>query len=233
MDQDRQTVGASTSTYAYPTTSNRLTQVGALARTYDADGSTLSDGANTFTYDARERLVRAVSAAGATDYKVNAMGQRIRKTGAQGDTLYHYDTQGRLIAETSATTGAIQKEYIYLGDIPVAVIDASIAGSTTATAPAQPSYTARAGTAVTLTVNVAGNAPTGTVTFREGTTVLGTASVSNGAASLTLMNLAVGQHTISAGYSGDARNAVSTATLQVTIQPDLSWLPPILQFLLD
>jgi YD repeat-containing protein len=39
----------------------------------------------------------------------------------QGDTVFHYDAQGRLIAE-SGTGGAIQKEYIYLGDTPVAVI---------------------------------------------------------------------------------------------------------------
>jgi len=35
--------------------------------------------------------------------------------------VYHYDAQGRLIAETSAS-GTFRKEYIYLGDIPVAVI---------------------------------------------------------------------------------------------------------------
>jgi hypothetical protein len=35
--------------------------------------------------------------------------------------LYHYDAQGRLIAETSAS-GAPRREYIYLGDAPVAVI---------------------------------------------------------------------------------------------------------------
>jgi len=35
--------------------------------------------------------------------------------------VYHYDAQGRLIAETSAG-GAVRKEYIYLGEIPVAVI---------------------------------------------------------------------------------------------------------------
>jgi len=52
---------------------------------------------------------------------VNSLGQRIRKTNTQGDTVYHYDSQGRLIAETSAA-GATRKEYIYLGDIPVAVI---------------------------------------------------------------------------------------------------------------
>ncbi|HEX7221243.1 MAG TPA: RHS repeat domain-containing protein [Burkholderiales bacterium] len=52
---------------------------------------------------------------------MNALGQRVRKTNSLGDTVYHYDTGGRLIAETSAA-GALRREYIYLGDIPVAVV---------------------------------------------------------------------------------------------------------------
>jgi hypothetical protein len=52
---------------------------------------------------------------------VNSFGQRIRKTNAQGDIVYHYDAQGRLIAESSPS-GEIQKEYVYLGDIPVAIL---------------------------------------------------------------------------------------------------------------
>lgn len=52
---------------------------------------------------------------------MNALGQRIRKTNAQGDTVYHYDSQSHLIAETSPT-GTVQREYVYVGDTPVAVI---------------------------------------------------------------------------------------------------------------
>jgi YD repeat-containing protein len=72
-------------------------------------------------YDSRGRLVQATGSAGSTTYQVNSVGQRIRKTNAQGDTLYHYDAQGRLISETSAS-GTPRREYIYLGDAPVAVI---------------------------------------------------------------------------------------------------------------
>jgi YD repeat-containing protein len=180
------TVGPATSNYNYAPLSNRLTDVAGTARTYDANGSSVTDGANTFSYDTRGRMTRAVSSVGTTDYTVNAVGQRIRKTNTQGDTIYHYDSQGRLISETRATDGAVRKEYIYLGDIPVAIIDPSIAGSTSATTPTQSFYSAQAGTPVPLTANVAGNSPGGTVTFREGATVLGTATVSNGSASLTL-----------------------------------------------
>jgi YD repeat-containing protein len=227
------TVGPTTSNYTYAALSNRLTDVAGIARTYDANGSSLTDGANTFSYDTRGRMTRAVSSLGTTDYTVNAVGQRIRKTNPQGDTIYHYDSQGRLISETTATNGAVRKEYIYLGDIPVAIIDPSIAGSTTATTPTQPSYSGQAGTPVTLTANVAGNSPAGTVTFREGAIVLGTATVSNGSASLTLATLALGQHTVTATYSGDANNAPSTGTMQVVIYPLAAWLLPLLELILD
>lgn len=76
---------------------------------------------NQYAYDTRGRLTQAISVVGTTNYQLNSLGQRIRKTNPQGDTLYHYDAQGRLITESSAS-GAIQKEYLYLGDIPVAVI---------------------------------------------------------------------------------------------------------------
>lgn len=118
------TVGAATDTYTYSGTSNRLSTItGGANRSsgYDANGSVTGDGLNTFGYDTRGRLTQAISAIGATTYQVNSVGQRVRKTNTQGDTVYHYDAQGRLIAESS-TSGQIQKEYLYLGDTPVAVI---------------------------------------------------------------------------------------------------------------
>jgi YD repeat-containing protein len=109
---------------SYASTSNQLTQItGGANRTYvhDANGSITADSVNSFAYDTRGRLTQAVSAIGPTSYQVNSLGQRIRKTNTQGDTVYHYDAQGRLIVETGAS-GAIKKEYLYLGDTPVAVI---------------------------------------------------------------------------------------------------------------
>jgi hypothetical protein len=42
-----------------------------------------------------------------------------------------------------------------------------------------------------------------------------------------------GQHTIIATYSGDANNALSTATFQVVIYPLAAWLIPFLELILD
>ena len=88
---------------------------------FDANGSTTADGNNTYVYDIRGRLVQATSSIGATSYQINALGQRIRKTNSLGDAVFHYDTAGRLIAETSPA-GALKRELIYLGDIPVGVV---------------------------------------------------------------------------------------------------------------
>jgi YD repeat-containing protein len=44
----------------------------------------------------------------------------VRKSNSLGDTVFHYDTNGRLIAE-SDPGGALRRELIYLGDVPVAV----------------------------------------------------------------------------------------------------------------
>jgi len=61
--------------------------------------------------------------------------------------------------------------------------------------------------------------PTGTVTFLEGATVLGTAALSGGAAAFSPQGLAVGDHTITVQYSGDANYAACTSgTTAVSIQ---------------
>jgi YD repeat-containing protein len=120
------TVGAATETLAYSSTSNRiatLTPASGPVRNFafDANGSTTNDWVNSYAYDVRGRMVQATSTIGTTSYQVNALGQRVRKTNTQGDTVFHYDSGGRLIAETGAG-GALKREILYLGDIPVGVV---------------------------------------------------------------------------------------------------------------
>ncbi len=82
---------------------------------------------------------------------------------------------------------------------------------------------ATTGTAVTLTTQVASTAgtPTGTVTFLNGSTVLGTATVSStGSATLTLSTLPTGALSLTAAYGGDANFRASTSALAVTTVQD-------------
>lgn len=64
--------------------------------------------------------------------------------------------------------------------------------------------------ATTLKATVAGGAPTGTVEFRDGATLLGSAPLVGGVAQLAVSSMAVGNHTLSAAYLGDNTHDVST-----------------------
>ncbi len=74
------------------------------------------------------------------------------------------------------------------------------------------------GSAVTFSATITGNTPTGTVTFKDGSSTLATASVSGNLATYTTSTLIAGNHTISAAYAGDGNNTASVSpTLSQTI----------------
>jgi hypothetical protein len=96
------------------------------------------------------------------------------------------------------------------------------------------------GQAVTFTARVAAvspgaGTPSGTVTFKEGTTVLGFGTLSGGQVRITTSSLTTGSHAITAAYSGDTNfkagnaaaltqtvNAASTVTsLTSTVNPSV------------
>jgi hypothetical protein len=86
---------------------------------------------------------------------------------------------------------------------------------------------AQAGQPVTFSADVsalAGVTPTGTITFYDGTTVLGVVSLNSmGMAALTVSDLAVGSHSITAVYSGDATySGSSSSALQEVIDDQMS-----------
>jgi len=63
---------------------------------------------------------------------------------------------------------------------------------------------------VTFTATTPASA-TGTITFLDGTTILGTGSLNNGNAALTTSTLIVGSHVITVSYGGDPNNNSSTS----------------------
>ena len=76
------------------------------------------------------------------------------------------------------------------------------------------------GQSVTFKVKInpaSGSDPTGTVTFMDGATPLGTVAVSSKKATLATSSLALGSHTITATYSGDATYAGSSDSLTQTV----------------
>lgn len=116
------TLGAASTNFSYASASNRLTQVAGVQTNViamDANGATISNGASQFSYDARGRVVSANTAVGQVSYTINALGQRVQKTTPSSSTVFHYDIGGRLIGESTA---GVVTEYIYLDDVPVAVL---------------------------------------------------------------------------------------------------------------
>ena len=97
--------------------------------------------------------------------------------------------------------------------------------TTTALALTSGSTPANSGTPLTFTATVTGASPTGNVAFYDGTTLLGTSALSGSSqASLTTSNLAIGSHSITAQYAGNATNATSaSAALAIEIT---SLMPP-------
>ena len=67
------------------------------------------------------------------------------------------------------------------------------------------------GQSLTFTATLAAASPTGSVTFRDGANVLGTAPISGASANFTTTALGVGTHAITAQYAGDAQNTSATS----------------------
>lgn len=94
--------------------------------------------------------------------------------------------------------------------IPLSV--EKLSSTTTATAPAR----AKTGTTFTVEATVDGETdavPTGAVTVKDGDTVLATAPLTSGKASVVVnaSNLSADEHALTVAYSGDATHAPSTA----------------------
>jgi hypothetical protein len=87
-------------------------------------------------------------------------------------------------------------------------------GASTTTAVGSSANPSTFGQAVTLSATIQtafGGSATGTITFLDGTTSLGTATVSSNAAQLSLSSLSAGSHSITAKYNGDANFSGSTS----------------------
>jgi Ca2+-binding RTX toxin-like protein len=70
----------------------------------------------------------------------------------------------------------------------------------------------------TATVNSADGAPSGSVVFKDGVKVLGTATLANGVATIATSSLLIGNHPITASYSGGASSSTSIAATERVVR---------------
>ncbi|MEJ1970014.1 MAG: hypothetical protein WDN03_15485 [Rhizomicrobium sp.] len=71
-------------------------------------------------------------------YVYNAQDQRAAKTAGGSTFQFVYDSAGHLIEEADAATGAAIREYIWLDDLPVAIVVHSGGGATSTTSTRPP-----------------------------------------------------------------------------------------------
>lgn len=146
----------------------------------------------------------AISIATGGKANLNYTGTRSIASLTLGGVLQPAGTYG------SNASSAANKSDTYFTSTGLGVLNVLLIPTTTAvTSNLTPAMT---GSAVTFTATVSGGTPTGSVTFYDGPTPLGTSPL-NGSfqATLTRSNLTAGTHTISAQYAGDPSHATSTS----------------------
>ncbi|WP_430390912.1 RHS repeat-associated core domain-containing protein [Dyella sp. 20L07] len=126
--------GLATGIYSYQSGTHHLTSIGNASRVYDANGNTTGStvGGDTFGlgYNGRNRMT-VVQRNGGTvgTYTYNALGQRTAKVATLPASLgqrFVYDENSQLLGEYGSST----RDYVWLGDLPVALVDTAGTTST-------------------------------------------------------------------------------------------------------
>ena len=119
-------VNTSTQTQTYATASNRMTNNGSAAQTFDANGNLITNSTKTYTYNSANRLnTYKLSGVIKAQMQYNAMGQRTAKLQVTKPMHFHYDQSGRFIGSTAFNSdGTLYQRYewIYLDDMPIAQV---------------------------------------------------------------------------------------------------------------
>ena len=123
-------------TYTIADDSNRLNAVSAAGTggqnatyVYDEVGNITNDGQYGYDYDVRGRLSRVFQGANTiARYDYNAISERVSKTIGSDTRYFLYGLTSKLIAETDID-GGISKEYIYLGDRLLSIVEVDVGQS--------------------------------------------------------------------------------------------------------
>jgi ELWxxDGT repeat protein len=125
-----------------------------------------------------------------------------------------------LTAGTHTLTAAYEGSTDFAGSSSTGLtqtVTSTTTRATTSTRLTSSAPSVQVGQAVTLTATITTSAVglpamTGNVTFRNGSTVLGSAAINKGVATLSVANLPAGTHTLTAAYEGNTDFAGSSST---------------------
>ena len=186
-----------------------------------AQGSTSSAMTLTITNSGTASLSISNVAEGGTD----AADFPVSSDGCNGATVAAGSTCTLSIKFSPSTAGAESAALTFTDNASDSPEMVSLTGTGTAPTATASTTTLSAsatsiaiGTSVTFTATVTPASgtptPTGTVTFKDGTTTLGTGMLnSSGAATYSSSALAIGSHSITASYGGDSRNLASVSSV--------------------
>lgn len=197
--------------YAYDSQNRLASTSGVKAYTfsYDVYGNVAGNGVATFEYDDAPNLLCVNCASpNRVDYDYDAKGMRVLTRKNNVTTYSMYGGGGELMFEFEPSRN-LSREHIYLKGQRVATRTNMVPFSTTTSIVASASQV-RPGQTVVLAATVSGQNPTGTVTFSDNGTTIGTATITNGSATFTTAGLSFGLHNFTASYGGDANNFPSS-----------------------
>ena len=128
-------------------------------------------------------------------------------------TVHFYETSATptdgWVVGNNTITASFAGDSIYAPQTLTATVAFSLLYTTTSLAVSN--TTPLAGSSVTLTATTSPSSATGTVTFMDGGTAVGSGTVSNGVATYTIGSVVAGAHSYTAVYSGNTSYATSTS----------------------
>lgn len=182
---------------------------GALAQVVDQAPTTitLASSANPSTYEDSVTFTATVTT-GATRSVVFLDGTTVLATQPLAGNTATYATTA-LTGGSHAITARYDGDANYLGSTS-AVVTQTVDRKATTTTLASSANPSTYGDSITLTATIT-NGATGTVTFLDGTTTLGSSTISGNTATLPIATLTGGSHSLTAEYAGDVNFASSTS----------------------
>ncbi len=177
-----------------------------------SDTTSLASSVNPSTFGQSVTFTATVSGAGATGTVTFKDGATTLGTGTlNGGAQATFSTSALALGAHSITAEYGGDSNFTASTSPALAQNVVASGSTTtiASSPNPSSF----GQPVTFTATVTGSGgtPTGTVTFKDGTTALGTMALSGNQAILVVSTLSGGSHSMTAVYNGDGSYGSSTS----------------------
>jgi len=188
-----------------------------IAQVLRTTTTSLSASPNPSTFGQTVNLTGTVSATGATGTVQILDGSTVIGSTTVSGGSFAFATAA-LAAGVHSLKAAYLGDALYASSTSAAINETvnKAAAAVTLSSSLNPSTV---GNAVAFTAHVSPSAATGSVSFYDGTALLGAGTLAGGSASLTTSSLAKGTHSIKAVYGGDANvNGATSAVLSQTVK---------------